>query len=345
MPRIWDTRALDLPQGGLWYDDRDEAVAKVNAYGGHMVEIALSSRDTGDWGNMYGVYPTQEEFCKQAKAFLKTLRRNPDEEQPVTTASIQAMLRVHTPIHTKECGLYHLPDEGKWFYNEMGALTAYTLLKTQTAYFVKLFFLFDTPDDYTHDALEATSHMPLYGVFRNTSDWNKHRRSLPRNIYEPTYPFRITSAAKYDRCRCTLMQVEGALYKEPQVQFIPDKEMREFATKKGISLPWNDFKWTRTKEEALKLGGHTLKWVIDKKDEFYSAHGDFKLCNKHLRAFVETMISMEPNYPYKQAETLIRVKWFPVSSSAMYGYMEEDYNYTESMIGLARALTQQDDSE
>ncbi len=141
------------------------------------------------------------------------------------------------------------------------------------------------------------------------------------------------------------MRVEDALYKEPQVQFIPDKEMEEFAAKKGIALPRVGLKWIRTKEEALKLGGHTMRWEVDKTDTFYSVHVDYDLCNRQLGLFIDTMIRMEPNYPFKQPETLTRVKWFPVSSSAMYGYMEEDWNYTGHMISLAEALTQQDDSE
>jgi hypothetical protein len=334
MPRIKDTTAMPLPKGGAWFADRDEALASIAAGGGLMVDVYLRASK----GNVHGVYKTQEGFCKHAKAYLNglpTANRGPE-----STPSIMAMLKIHTQVPEKERALYNLPANGKWFESELGALTAYTLLPG--SYFVKIYILFSAPTDYDDASLQEAGNLPLYGVFASMRDWDRHRVFKSDTVFEPLYPFEMAPEAQYDRCRCTLMRVDGALYKEPQVELIPEEELEAFARKAQIELPISDFKWTRTKEEAVKLGAHVMRWQVDGAEAFFSVSGDHTGCQWLLTIFVDDIIQKSPQYVFPQM--LRRVSWRPVSSCALYGYILEGYNAGPGMQSLSDAIEHQDEA-
>lgn len=241
------------------------------------------------------------------------------------------MLRTHTPIHRDECRSLHLPLDGKWFSTEMGGLTAFTL--QADAYMVKIYLLTQDMDHAT--PLNQDTCVPFYGVFKSKDAWNTHRRGLPRAYHEPPYPFTTSSTLEYDRCRCTLMGIKGALYKPPQTNEVTLKEMEEFTSAKRIILPRADCSWTRTKEEALRLGGHVLEWTIDE-TTVYSVYGNFETCTWRLIHYMETL--QEENTCIYRDFINRKINWKHVASCNMYGFLLEDWNSSDSLVSLAKAI-------
>ena len=73
--------------------------------------------------------------------------------------------------------------------------------------------------------------------------------------FEPPFPFK-QGTLEYDRCRCTLLGIKDALHKAPTLNPIP----RDEAVKMGIP-PSNVGCCFLSKEEALKVGGFTVRWA------------------------------------------------------------------------------------
>jgi hypothetical protein len=257
-----------------------------------------------------------------------------------------AMLAIHTPIPDKDRALYNLPADARWFASELGALTAYTLL--QGSYFVKVYILSGTcvassiqqRDDSNSATMQEAGHLPLYGVY--THSWD-YRGFNSDTVYKPRYPFELMHEAKYDRCRCTLMRVQGALYKEPQVELIPEEEMVAFARKAQIEFPISEFKWARTKEEAMKLGAHVTRWTVDDTAVFFSIFGEHAGCNHIHDIFSCLLLQNSPRGVYPQ--TLRRLKWGPVSSCAMYGHSTEGNGADPDMQSVSYMISHQDDTD
>jgi hypothetical protein len=233
------TRTYPIPCGGVWYPAPllEEAIALR----GVLVDIQVSAKST-----LYGVYSSQDSFCSHAAAFLK---KNPTAH---TTTQVERLCAIHTQMTNKVVKSAWLPIIGAWFQHELGALTAYTL--KPKAYFVKLFV---DIDDIDFDWNDENSYDILYGVFDSPEQWCSFRFRLHSSYKEPQYPF-DPDTYKFDRCRCTLLGVPGALIREPKLNRLSKEDILMYI---GF-LPATAY-WFDTREDALMMGGFTVEYQFE----------------------------------------------------------------------------------
>ena len=303
-----------LPAGGEWLDTQDQALEVIRDEGGFIVKAQLG--DDSDW-SVFGVYPSQEVFCSNAKTFLKKQLKKPDTRPNNAAAHVAAALKTHTPIPSSECRLLHLTPEGVWFDNETGALTAFMLMKDPDRYMTRINLI--TQDTKGPAFLDLTTCPPFFGLFKTKEQWNQKRWDVRWAYREPMFPFDTPNELKYDRCRCTLMGIEGALYKAPETEKIGTKEMQDFALANKVILPGGT--WTHTKEEALKFGGHTLKWTIAG-NTLYSVFSNSKVCRTVLWHNAALILAQKDDSLWRDG----RVECTPISSCSVYGHLWEDWN-------------------
>jgi hypothetical protein len=247
----------NLPSLASYYLSRDEAIEQ----GGVLAEFIVTKENKV----VYGVFPTQEQLRSSAYAYmdakLKTL--NLPFEATHAIVSLAHLLKTHTHLSDRECLMYQLPnDDGcKWFDNETGALTAFTLKDASARYMVKLRRIHDAVLKEHYDKPQASNDVKtcgsFYGVFNHAKDWDKHRKTFSKMTllyYEPEFPFKVGSL-EYDRCRCTLMGVKNALHVAPVLNPIPSAEVVAWG------FPFvNPAHCFRTEEDALKMAGVTVRW-------------------------------------------------------------------------------------
>ena len=243
MPRVSPSKLTDLPTGAEYYSTRDEAIAQ----GGVLAEIVLSK--TGE--TLYGVFPDQLTLCDSLGSFiLETLKI---KRLPATGLNgLKELYGTHRPFSQEKCGALNLPTNALWFDNEMGALTAFSLMPTvydvATPCMAEACCL--TPDKETPPA--------FYGVFGSPYAYAKFRENIHPSYTSPRFPFELNTL-EYDKCRATLMGVKGALHKPPILKPISDADLAPF--KAAHQIPQADL-WFWTEEEALKAAGTTVAWKI-----------------------------------------------------------------------------------
>jgi len=329
MPATDDTAAItarySLPTGGTWYHNRDAAIDATEA-GGFMVAVPLNTYHPPK--PVYGIFPTQKAFCSSAKRFLANqCKREPGRPQKdPRLVALVSLLATHTPIPLKTCLDLSLPPDGEWFDNELGALTAYTVQKG--SYMTKI----------TH----LTTTKPYYGVFATAQAWNAHRHDAFDWYDEQRLPF-ATSAlnVEYDRCRCTLMRIKGALYKPPDVRvselFI--EELKEFCERSEIFLPRAGMKWVPDLATALRMGGHVLEWtILDRK--LFTVSPSALICNNALNWFIEALYTLR--HESKTDELLMSKKlhWRVAASCETYGFLDEDWNWNEDVQRIIKSIAE-----
>ena len=215
-----------------------------------MAEIVVSATDENQ--TIFGVFRTQELLCEHVGTFVRLKLQAKQHALPVSVISLMALLKTHTPLSKDECRAYQLPTRAKWFNNEMGGLTAFTLLPG--AYMVKLYIL--TQDTNRAAPIDLRTCIPLFGLFKTPELWDGYRSYAPLNHFEPAYPFE-ENTLEYDRCRCTLMGVKDALHKAPVLTPIPEQDLAALLV--SCHIPAARY-WFWTEEEALKVAGHTIRW-------------------------------------------------------------------------------------
>ena len=147
-------------------------------------------------GVIYGVFRTQDLLLRNAAAYIKRVRAKPMTVKSTHTAvNLAHIIKTHTPLSHSDCVAFQLPTENcRWFDNETGALTAFTLKDEKARYMVELRRVHDAVVMHHHDIekslLAAKTSSSFYGVFDRAEDWDKHRdyiSMLPLLYFEPPF--------------------------------------------------------------------------------------------------------------------------------------------------------------
>jgi hypothetical protein len=218
-----------IPGAGTWFVSQDEAMT----HSGVLIELQVSAAKT-----LYGVYPTQAEFCSHATNFVK---RNP---YGFSVAQLKRLVYLHTELSRALVKTMGLIEDARWFANELGALTLFSL--KDHAHFVRI--VAENGSD---------SILTLYGVFDTYEQWADTSASLSGNFVGAVSPPFETPTLEYDQCRCTLLRARGALIRPPKLNQMTENEMLPYVNR----LPPTPF-WFRTDEDALDMAGFTVKFCL-----------------------------------------------------------------------------------
>jgi hypothetical protein len=283
-----------VPCGGRWFGA--PALEEAISLNGVLVDITVSSKII-----LYGVYGSQDSFCSHAAAFLK---KSPSAR---TTAQLERLIAAHTPLPNKMVKGMRLPIIGAWFEHELGALTAYTLKKK--AHFVKL--LVDI-DNVVFDWNNEDSYDVVFGVLDSAEQWARCRLDLHASYREPSYPF-DPDTYLFDRCRCTLLGVQGALIREPKLNRATKEDILMYI---GF-LPVTGY-WFFTKEEALKMGGLTVEYTFEARSLYAVYYNSLQYCAV-VGEFVEEL-PKNSHRKYKLPSATV------ILNPEMYGVVFEEWN-------------------
>jgi hypothetical protein len=308
----------NLPKGAKYYNVRDDAIAQ----GGVLTEIMDYPS-----GVIYGVFGTQEMLLHNAAAYIK--REQAKTMQIETThivVSLTHIIKTHRHLSRDECIAFQLPTEKcRWFDNETGGLTAFSLMDKKARYMVELRRVHDAVVMHYHDIKKslhtAKTSNAFYGVFDSAEEWNNHRdhfRTMHLLYFEPPFPFK-QGTLDYDRCRCTLMGIKDALHKAPALNPIPHDE----AIQMGIP-PSDAGCCFRTREDALKVGGCTVKWTpLGTAMTYYAVYVSAAVARAVMRQRTETLLTkfsweMIDNLPMRGNEYKV------ISVPEGYGVIDND---------------------
>lgn len=241
MPALSDQyiKTLQLPSDGAWFDSQDEAMT----HKGVLIEVTVSESSV-----LYGVYPTQHEFCVHATEFI---RKTPSA---ATVPQIKALRAVHMEIPRETVKKMRLTEEATWFTNELGALTAFSLREPE-AHFARVLLENNNPG---FDSSKEETYTVFYGIFDNATRWHILRIVLPNKYTLPVLPPFKSNTLEYDRARCTILRARGALYKPPQLNTMTLAEMEPYLE----TLP-PAISWFKTKEDALDMAAFTVEYRLN----------------------------------------------------------------------------------
>ena len=276
-----------LPGAGVWFLCQDEAMT----HRGVLIELRVSDPLT-----LYGVYPTQNEFCTRAAAFIK---KRPTAS---TVPQLKTLVTVHTQITQAFVKTMGLNARARWFTNELGALTAFTL--SNHAHFARLLMENNRPG---FDPTKPETYTIFYGLFDDRDHWIESLQYLPDKFVLDVGPPFVHNTLDYDRTRCTILRARGALIKAPRLNPMTEAEMDPF-----VNLVPPALFWFRTKEDALDMAGYTAEYRMNDaaKTTLYGVYGGvmdfFELCalfsarerehNRHERQYTMSVIQDPEGY-------------------------------------------------
>ena len=136
--------------------------------------------------------------------------------------------------------------------------------------------------------------------------------------FEPPFPFK-QGTLEYDRCRCTLLGIKDALHKAPTLNPIP----RDEAVKMGI--PPSDVGCCfLSKEEALKVGGFTVRWAsLGTSPTYYAVYCSAAVARAVMRQRTEALLA---NFSWEMIDNLQMKgnEYEVISVPESYGVIDHD---------------------